>query len=186
MEDNFFFSSQAVLVWSRWFSLKGWVMAIINQMNTGTVSKTMGKLLRNKVECIIITFFEHTDTILNWTLQKTKCAKIWIYHGYVLMGFFSTCSNVLTLSLLCTYNLFVSFSKIFWQQVLCLYLCVQVFCHENCILYGSLRHSFDNFNSFATCSFCLQSLVWVFAWQNGYTHLQEEYLWKFHLFPCIL
>ena len=48
--------------------LKGRESAIVNQTNTGTVSKaTLGKRLRDGVERIIMGFSERLDTILNWT-----------------------------------------------------------------------------------------------------------------------
>ena len=47
-------------------SLKGRERAIVNQTNIGTVPKaTLGKLLRDGVECIFMGFSEHIDTILN-------------------------------------------------------------------------------------------------------------------------
>ena len=47
---------------------KGRERAIVNQTNIGTVSKaTLGKLLRDGVECIIMGFSERIDIILNWT-----------------------------------------------------------------------------------------------------------------------
>ena len=47
-------------------SLKGRGRATVRQTNTGTVSKTtLGKLLRDGVERIIMGFSERTDTILN-------------------------------------------------------------------------------------------------------------------------
>ena len=47
-------------------SLKGRERAIINQTNIGTVSKaTLGKLLRDGMERIIMGFSERVDTILN-------------------------------------------------------------------------------------------------------------------------
>ena len=47
-------------------SLKGRERAIVNQTNIGTVSKTtLGKLLRDGVERIIMGFSERRDTILN-------------------------------------------------------------------------------------------------------------------------
>ena len=47
-------------------SSKGRERAIVNQRNNGTVSKaTLGKLLGDGVESIIMGFFERIDTILN-------------------------------------------------------------------------------------------------------------------------
>ena len=47
-------------------SLKGRERAIVNQTNIGTVSKaTLGTLLRDGVECIIMGFSESEDAILN-------------------------------------------------------------------------------------------------------------------------
>ena len=47
-------------------SVKARERAIVNQTNIGTVSKaTLGKLLRDKVERIIMGFSERIDTILN-------------------------------------------------------------------------------------------------------------------------
>ena len=56
-------------------SLKVRERAIVSQTNTGTVSKaTLGKLLRDGVERIIMGFSERTGTILNWTeLNWTPC-----------------------------------------------------------------------------------------------------------------
>ena len=49
-------------------SLKGWEMAIVNHMNTGTVSKAVfWKLLRER-DGAYMGFSEHIDTILNWTV----------------------------------------------------------------------------------------------------------------------
>ena len=45
-------------------TLKGQQRAIVNQMNIGTVPKAtlpLGKLLRDRVECIIMGFSEHID-----------------------------------------------------------------------------------------------------------------------------
>ena len=48
-------------------SLKGRERTVVNQTNTGTVSKaTSGKILRDGVERYM-GFSEHIDTILNWT-----------------------------------------------------------------------------------------------------------------------
>ena len=50
---------------ARQSSLKGREMAIVNQMNTGTVSKAVfGKLLRER-DGAHMGFSEHIDTILN-------------------------------------------------------------------------------------------------------------------------
>jgi len=46
--------------------LKGQGRVIVNQRNTGDVSKaTLGKLLRDGMECVIMGFSERMDTILN-------------------------------------------------------------------------------------------------------------------------
>ena len=67
----------------RWSSMKVRERAIINQMNTGTVSKaTLGKLLRDGVECIYGLFWActyHFEVELSWTdlnyfcTHKTRC-----------------------------------------------------------------------------------------------------------------
>ena len=48
-------------------SKDGQERAIVNQTNTGTVSKpaTLGKLPREAVERVILGFSQHTDAVLN-------------------------------------------------------------------------------------------------------------------------
>ena len=66
---------------------KGRERAIVNQRNTETISKaTLGKLLRDGVERIIMRFSERSDTILNWT--KLECSTLkdaikWMKFGCV-------------------------------------------------------------------------------------------------------
>ena len=50
---------------------KGRERAIVYQTNTGTISQaTLGKLLRDGVECIIMGFSVRINTIYNWTHGK--------------------------------------------------------------------------------------------------------------------
>ena len=53
---------------ARWSTLKGQASATVSQTNIRTASKaTLGKLLRNRVERIIMGFSMCIDSILNWT-----------------------------------------------------------------------------------------------------------------------